>query len=200
MKKWSIKIKIMFCILFVGLCMLGGVCLYRNSKTEDNKAEKMVVRGEGMWPFYTFESAVDEAATILYGRVVDKSDTKVHEVANVNGQAYYEYYREVSVEVIDILKGNRDDTTITYLEMGGETDEVIYIFDDMEPVEVNGEYVFFLNKYGAFLSPMTLLPVSNGTVLTQGKIVPADETSQSTRSVNVSVKSYLEAIQSELTD
>ena len=153
-----------------------------------------------MWPSHTFESAVDEASTIVYGRVVDKSDTKVHEVANVNGQAYYEYYREVSVEVIDILKGNRDDTTITYLEMGGETDEVIYIFDDMEPVEVNGEYVFFLNKYGAFLSPMTLLPVSNGTVLTQGKIVPADETSQSTRSVNVSVKSYLEAIQSELTD
>ena len=200
MRKWSKRIKVTFSILFVGLIMLGVSCLYRNYRNENNNTEKIVVRGEGMWPSHTFESAVDEASTIVYGRVVDKSDTKVHEVANVNGQAYYEYYREVSVEVIDILKGNRDDTTITYLEMGGETEEVIYIFEDMEPVEVNGEYIFFLNKYGAFLSPMTLLPVSNGTVLTQGKIVPADETSQSTRSVNVSVKSYLEAIQSELTD
>ncbi len=200
MKKWSIKIKIMFCILFVGLCMLGGVCLYRNSKTEDNKAEKMVVRGEGMCPFYTFESAVDEAATILYGRVVDKSDTKVHEVANVNGRAYYEYYKEVSIEVIDILKGTMDHTIFTYLEMGGETEEVLYIFDDMEPVEVNCEYIFFLNKYGAFLSPMTVLPVSNGTVLTQGKIVPKSETDQSAESVDISVELYFEAIQTELRD
>lgn len=53
--------------------------------------------------------------------------------------------------MIDILKGNMDDTTVTYLEFGGETEEVIYIFDDIEPVEIHGEYIFFLNNYGAVL-------------------------------------------------
>ena len=200
MRKWSKRIKVTFSILFVGLIMLGVSCLYRNYRNENNNTEKIVVRGEGMWPSHTFESAVDEASTIVYGRVVDKSDTKVHEVANVNGRAYYEYYKEVSIEVIDILKGTMDHTIFTYLEMGGETEEVLYIFDDMEPVEVNCEYIFFLNKYGAFLSPMTVLPVSNGTVLTQGKIVPKSETDQSAESVDISVELYFEAIQTELRD
>lgn len=46
--------------------------------------------------------------------------------------------------------------------------------DDIEPVELDGEYIFFLNEYSAALSPMTLLPVDNGTVLIQGKIMPKE--------------------------
>ena len=192
MKKWCMKSKVTFCILFIGLLILGGVCIFHKS----GNVEKKVIKGEGMWPAYSFASAIDEAATIVYGRVVDKSATKVHQMAYINGKSYNEYYKEVSVEVLDILKGDMDDTTVTYLEFGGETKDVIYVFEDIEPVEINGEYIFFLNNYGAALSPMTLLPVDNGTVLTQGKIMPTFETG--TRSSGVSVESYLRAIESVL--
>lgn len=194
MKNWSKKSKVTFCILFIGLVMLGGVCIFH----KNGNVEKKVIKGEGIWPAHSFASAIDEATTIVYGKVIDKSETKVHQMAYVNGRSYNEYYKEVSVEVIDILKGNIDDTIVTYLEFGGETDELIYIIEDIEPVEMNGEYIFFLNNYGAALSPMTLLPVDNDTVLTQGKIMPTFETSS--RTSEVSIDSYLRAIESVLTE
>lgn len=198
MSRWSIKTRISFGILFLGLLMLGGVCVWHNNGNAESNIEKKVIKGEAMWPAYSFASAVDEAVTIVHGRVVDKSSTKVHQMANVNGQSYNEYYREVSIEVIDILKGKMEDAMVTYLEFGGETEELIYVFDDIEPVEINGEYIFFLNYHGAALSPMTLLPVDNGTVLTQGKIIPTSTTS--TLSSDISVESYLREIESALAD
>ena len=198
MKKWSLEIRVTFCIVFVGLLIIGGVSICHKNGNTESTIEKKVIKGEGMWPAYTFSSAVDEAVTIVYGKVLGKSDTKVHQVAYVNGQSHNEYYKEVSIEVIDILKGNMDETTVTYLEFGEETEDVIYIFDDIESVELDGEYIFFLNEYGAALSPMTLLPVDDNTVLTQGKIMPESEVS--TLSTDVSVESYLSAIASALAD
>ena len=195
MRKWK---TVIFCMIFVGVLILAGICINHKNSNAKNNTEKKVITGEGMWPAYTFSSAVDEAVTIVYGKVLGKSDTKVHQVAYVNGQSHNEYYKEVSIEVIDILKGNMDETTVTYLEFGGETEDVIYIFDDIESVELDGEYIFFLNEYGAALSPMTLLPVDDNTVLTQGKIMPESEVS--TLSTDVSVESYLSAIASALAD
>ena len=194
MKKWSINRKVTFYILFIGVVILVGVCIFNKG----GNVEKKVIKGEGMWPFHSFESAIDEATTIVYGRVVDKSGTKVHETANVNGKSYYELYKEVSIEVIDILKGKTDNSLVTYLEFGGETEEVIYVFEDIKPVKINSEYIFFLNKHGAALSPMTLLPVENGTVLGQGKIMPTSETGMP--SSDISVESYLGAIESVLVE
>lgn len=191
------KIKIIICTVIFALLIVAGIGIIRKNNGIKN-IDKRTVTKTAMWPSFSFESAVNQATTIVYGKVVDKSDTKIHQTTSSSGNIYTECYKEVSIEVIDILKGNMDDNTVTYLEWGGETEDAIYIFSGMTPVEINDEYIFFLNMYGAFLSPMTLLPVENGTVLTKGKIAPDSQTNQETRTSDISVETYLEAIKSGL--
>ena len=90
------------------------------------------------------------------------------------------------------------DKTVTYLEFGGETKDAVYIWEGVEPVDIGDEYIFFLNPYGAFLSPMTLLAVDDGTVLTKGKIAPDAQENQGEKISDISVETYLEAIKSKL--
>ena len=85
------RIRTIFCMTFVGVIILASMCIYQKNSNAKNNTEKKVITGEGMWPAYSFASAVDEAATILYGKVLDKSDTKVHQMAYVNGRSYNEY-------------------------------------------------------------------------------------------------------------
>ena len=186
--------KITICILLLSLVVGVGVLNFKKNQNKD----KEIVTATALWPSFSFESAVDQASTIVYGKVVEKSDTKTHQTTSSSGNIHTEYYKEVFIEVIDILKGDVNDTAVTYLEMGGETDDVIYVFEGVDPVEINDEYIFFLNKHGAFLSPMTLLPVINGTVLTEGKIAPVYQTGQETRILNISIEAYVEAIKNEL--
>ena len=143
--------------------MLGRVWVCHKNANVENTIEKKVITVDVMWPTYSFASAVDEAATIVYERVIDKS-------------------------VID-------DAMVTYLEFGGETEDLICVYEDIEPVETNGEYIFFLNYHGAALSPMTLLSVA---VLTQGKIMPTSEVSA--LSSDISIEAFLRAIESVLAD
>lgn len=134
----------------------------------------------------------------MYGRAVGKSATKAHQITYDEYSPLYEYYKEVSIEVIDVLKGNMDATTVICLEFGGETEEVIYIEKSQEPIELGEEYILFLNKHGATLNPMTLLKVNEDVVLTEGKLIP--ESDVSTFSTEVSVESYLNAIKSVLAE
>ena len=90
------------------------------------------------------------------------------------------FYLDISMPK-NVVKGNTDEKNITYLEFGGETKDAIYIWKGVEPVDIGDEYIFFLNPYGAFLSPLTLLPVENGTVLTKGKIAPDAQENQGER-------------------
>lgn len=208
MKKWSMEIKVTFGILFVGLIMLSSVYLFLNNRSAENSIEKEVINaensiekevtrtGNAYWPAHSFTSAVDEAVTIVYGSVGDKSDIKAHQLGEWLGEPYYEYYREVSIEVIDLLKGNIEDTTVTYLEFVEENGEPKHLLDGIELVERNDEYIFFLNQYGAPLSPSTMLPVENGTVLTQGGIVPTSEINA--LASDISVETYLGAIEAAL--
>ena len=190
---------ILLSMILVGVCILSGVGIniyQKDSKSQSDK-EKVVITGSGTWPHHTFESAIDEAVTIVYGKAVGKSNTKVHQIS-FGEQPSYEYYKEVAIEVIDILKGDMDADTVTYLEFGGETEDVIYIYEDKEELKLGSEYVLFLNQYGAALNPMTLLEVDEDAVLTQGKLIPESEVS--TLSTEVSVESYLNAIKSVLAE
>ena len=196
--KMNKKTTIIVCTIILALLVVAGIGAIQKNNNIDNNIEKKTVTKTAMWPSFSFESAVDQATTIVYGKVVDKSNTKIHQTTSSSGNIYTECYKEVSIEVIDILKGNMDGNTVTYLEWGGETEDTIYIFAGMTPVEINDEYIFFLNQYGAFLSPMTLLPVEDGTVLTKGKIAPDSQTNQETRTIDISVETYLEAIKSGL--
>ena len=196
MRKWK---AILFSTVCIGVLMFAGICIHQKGGISGNTTEKkVVVREGGIWPAYTFSEAIEEAVTIVHGRAVGKSATKAHQITYDDYSPLFEYYKEVSIEVIDILKGKTDNSLVTYLEFGGETEEVIYVFEDIKPVKINSEYIFFLNKHGAALSPMTLLPVENGTVLGQGKIMPTSETGMP--SSDISVESYLGAIESVLVE
>ena len=95
--------------------------------TEMEIAEKPVIKRYACWAWYDFERAVDEAATIVYGKVKSIGDTLVHESPTSFGEPLRVYYKEVTVEVLEAVKGvNAKETTITYTEWGGETDNAIY--------------------------------------------------------------------------
>ena len=159
---------------------------------------KVTISGEGDWPWYTLEEAVDKAVTIVYGRAVGKSATKAHQITYDEYPPLYEYYKEVTIEVHEILKGDMEATTVTCLEFGGETEDVICIERNQVPVELGSEYIFFLNEYGATLAPWTLLPVEDDMVLTKGKVVPESEGSDEV--TELSATEYLKAIKSVLED
>ena len=188
------KIKILIFTVIVGLLVLVGIISIKNNKNVD----KEIVTSSALWPSYTFDSAIEQATTIAYGKVVKKNKTKSHQTTTSSGNVHTEYYKEVSIKVIDVLKGDVKDKTVTYLEFGGETKDAVYIWEGVEPVDIGDEYIFFLNPYGAFLSPMTLLAVDDGTVLTKGKIAPDAQENQGEKISDISVETYLEAIKSKL--
>ena len=137
---------------------------------ESETAEKPVIKVNACWSGYTFERAVDEAVTIVYGRVKSKRDT-LYDNRDVPLPEAFRYYKEVAVEVLEAIKGvAEEESTTIYLEMGGETEDVIYILEGIDPVAIGEEYIFFLNEHGVFLSPWTLLSVSDGVVQTGGLI------------------------------
>lgn len=139
----------------------------------------------------------------LWSRVISKSDTRVFEA-----KYHTEYYREVTVEILEKMKGAINEETVTFMEAGGETEDVIYEVSEVAPVEIGAEYIFFLSSRGGYLSPKTLLPVREGIVDTSGKIVPATEDVQQSLSVNqnsdkssteeFTLEQYLMAIREEM--
>ena len=159
---------------------------------------KLTIASERDYPWYTLEEAVDKAVTIAYGKVVEKSETKVHKISNGDWYTDYEYYKEVTIEAFEIIKGDMDANTVTCLEFGGETEDVICIDNGQVSVELGKEYILFLNQYGAALAPWTLLPVEDGMVLTKGKVVPESKGSDEVN--EISVEEYIRAIKSVLAD
>ncbi len=218
MKKGKLTNVITITIIGVLVLML---CITISKKFEGKETEekdKEIIQVSALWPYYSFESAVEEAGTIVYGRVISKSDTRVFEAKYHN-----EYYREVTVEILEKLKGENDEDTVTFIEAGGETENVIYEVSDVAPVEIGAEYIFFLSstrtyvspetrlpllEVRTYLSPKTFLPVKEGTVHTSGKIIPATVDAQQTLSVNqnsdqsseeeFTLEQYLMAIREEL--
>ena len=53
----------------------------------------------------------------------------MHESPTSFGEPLREYYKEVTVEVLEAVKGvTAKETTITYTEFGGETDKEEYFY------------------------------------------------------------------------
>lgn len=179
------------CILVAGLMIL--------SKQSAN--EKKVVTVSTSWMGYDFKQAAMQATTIVHGKVLDKSETIVLPVYDTVGNfAYNEYYREVTVEVLEAVKGAENVETITYLELGGETEEIVYVFEGIRILNIGEECIFFLNESGAFLNPETVLPISNGFVSPSNALVPENYTIQQayTMSSGIKVDTFMDAIKNEL--
>lgn len=160
--------------IFVMLVCISG----RNSNTKET-----VVIGSASWLSYTFETAAEQAATIVYGEVMEKGE--------MQGSRSSEYQTEVAVDVIEWVKGDVRSDQIIFWEMGGETKTQIYTVEGITPVQIGERYVFFLNEYGAFLNPRTLVPVIDGEISTSKALSPETETFTTD---TIPVCDYLEAI------
>ena len=207
--KYTRKILIATAILFIGV---GAMLAYhimpklleqKEVSNDLETAEKTVVKGYACWVGYTFERAVDEAATIVYGKVKSKSDTLYDER---DYPEVFRHYKEVTVEVLEAIKGvTAEETTITYIEHGGETEDAIYILEGVDPVAIGEEYIFFLNDEGLFLSPWTLFSVSDGVVQTGG-LIPSEVSSEQqayaedAQSEEYNLEQYISAIMEELAE
>lgn len=198
-KSILIIILIVLCGCAIGLFMLRNTDKeYQQETASINTTKKRVVIGYFTWRTYSLEEATETAATIVYGKVVDKSDMLLRKVPLSDGTFWDDYYTEVYVEVSEVIKGDVTGSTFTYREQGGETEDTIYVMDSVDPVVVGQEYVFFVNQYGAMLSPVTVLPVTDGVIsITGGYLVPVNANVDKT--VNeMDVADYISAIKEKL--
>lgn len=165
-------------------------------------SDKQVVTGQGCWAAFDLESATDEAVTIVYGSVSGKSGTLVHKYEYTDGSPAEELYKNVDIKVLEWIKGKNKSAKATYLELGGETATKVQKIQGVTPVNKGEEYLIFMNKYGAFLSPYTMLRVVNGKISiapTSFDMLPAElrrKTPSGTQTI--SVESYIAAIRKHL--
>ncbi len=209
MKKINAKFKVAAIIAFVGvIALLSSYTIPAIFNNDSNFAEKEIRTVQACWPAYTFNTAVEEASTIIHGKVVDVSDTLVNVIGTAgNGSVLRECYKEITVEVIEGIKGVDEETaSITFIQSGGETEDYIYVVTGIVPVEMGEEYIFFMNKKGSSLSPSTLIPIEDGIVQIAGRIAPTMNTPQQTLTKNseqssleeYDLKQYITAIRGVL--
>ncbi|MBR3762836.1 MAG: hypothetical protein IKK59_08890 [Lachnospiraceae bacterium] len=187
MKKINTKFKVAAIIVFVGvIALLLSYTIPAKFNNDSKFAEKEIRTVQACWPAYTFNTAIEEASTIIHGKVVDVSDTLVNVIGTAgNGSVLRECYKEITVEVIEGIKGVDEETaSITFIQSGGETEDYIYIVTGIVPVEMGEEYIFFMNEKGSSLSPETLIPIDDGIAQVAGKIAPTMNTSQQTLTTN----------------
>ena len=153
------------------------------------------------WFYFPFEQTAENASIIIYGKVVERGETKINELCNSRGEVVAEeYYTEITVKVLKNIKGALGKGTIIYKEPGGEPEDVICVYDGLNPVEVGGEYIFFLNEYYAFLNPLTVVSVSEGTISLKSFMIPEawKENEEFQAAAKVTVEEYIKAIKAEL--
>ncbi len=209
MKKYSTKCKITISIIFLSIVAVLFIGLIKfnstseNSTSEDSTSEnsttqKLHITRSVDWAYYSFEQATNTAATILHGKVISKSDTKTYEYIDSIGKEGIEFYKEVTIEVIDALKGNISENTITYIEMSdGETDDYIFTIDGLKDILIDpgSEYIFFLNENGSMISPGCILHVSDGNVIIKySPMLPKSYTPTDPNSKSIDIETYVNAI------
>ncbi len=159
--------------LWAGVLALMILLACAGCQRELPREEKEVVKGYASWPSYSFEEAIAEAKTIVYGKAVSKSDV-VEEVTSPpegfdggEGATDTTYYCEVSLEPITLVKGEAGENgKVVVRDFEVETDTKIYDTDGVDPIELEQEYVFFLNEYNVFFGPSMMMLVEDGQVST----------------------------------
>lgn len=158
-KKWTMAL----CgLLAVIMALLSG-CVSSQTGSSTPTEEKQQVYGTAEWVYYSFEEAINEASTIVYGTAGERGETKLREGAP--GESAIEFYREIPITIKELVKGEGSGT-VAYKEYGGETEDTVYIMRDFTPLEAGKEYILFLHEDGYSLPPNTLIPVEDGAVST----------------------------------
>ena len=145
-------------ILTLCLCMLCltacSSCGHTGIVTEQTPTETVTIMAD--FAAITFEEAVDRAATIVYGTVTAKSITQPNESLLSNGHTNYDPYRNVTIEVDTLFKGDSGHSPVVYREPGGIVGSTEYVYYALESTEVGDRVVLFLNENGYFLCPDVL--------------------------------------------
>lgn len=164
--------------------------------------EKIVSHISPIWIGYDIDSASEAATTIVYGTLGPKGEVKRNEVTLSSGTVKVaERYREAEIQVIQMIKGDMDAGTVPYWEYSNEeTEDKIYVYNDMVFLEEGKDYLFFLNENGAYLSPATVMEVDeNGVVIPAWSMkIESEMQARSNESLPVSLDEYIAEVQQHL--
>ena len=152
-------------LLSTGLCTGYFLGLSTKDKELEIPLEKASHTLHYCWIRFYMDTAAQEAATIVYGTVGAPGKTQVHTYFNSGGSVSNRYYCLTEIQDNEILKGDPDAKTVTYLNPEGETDKIIYQIYGGAKVAEGQSCLFFLNEHGHYLTPATVIKVSEeGTV------------------------------------
>ena len=162
--------------------------------------EKRITTIYPIWVWYDIDSASEAATTIVYGTLGPKGELKWNMGTSSKGNPT-ERYREAEIQVIQMIKGDMDAETVHYWELSSEeTEDRIYVYDGAIALEEGKDYLFFLNKNGAYLSPATVMEVDeNGVVIPPWDMkIESELQARSDESLPVSLEDYLAEVQKNL--
>jgi hypothetical protein len=152
---------------------MDGVVIW-DSATQQSSKEKQIRASIAAWRYIDVKRASNMATTIFRGKVVERSTQSRGMYASEKyGEFIYgDVYRELTVEVVDMIKGDKSKEIVLYKEPGGESEDFIYVYDEIDPLTIGKEYIFFLRENNTFISPWTVLGISDGKVMVSTEMVP----------------------------
>ena len=152
---------------------MDGMLLW-DSAGQENGKEKQLKSSIVDYFYIDLGQAIKLSDKIVRGKVQSRStQTKGLPIYKSDGSIYdFDPYREVTVEVSDVIKGDKSQKMILYKEPGGETETYIYKQDELEPLEIGREYIFFLYKNNTFVNPAAVIAISDGQVWVSDMVCP----------------------------
>ncbi len=144
--------------------------------------EKDVVIGQVDYPWYdSIDALYEKADLVIRGKILD---SRVDWMSHVIEQTAEEESDPIlnpgrknddkvittiyTVEITAIYKGSTDKTT-KVLQLGGETDTAIYIYEGTPEININKEYVMFLSKSTLYENAAWLLNNVQAIYKVEGK-------------------------------
>lgn len=141
-------------VLCVILCFFSlTACAPQDSSAVTDPIPTETVEISSLWRDYTFEDAVERAAIIVYGTVTAKTNTQIYEYPLSDGTTGKDPYRNVTVNVETLIKGDSSLTSVVYKELGGVIDSIEYRHTGFELLAVGDKVLLFLNPDNYFLTP-----------------------------------------------
>jgi len=122
----------------------------------------------------TLSEAIEASEIIVYGTIVQKSESKVYDAPNALLPYKDALYSDVILDVIDCPKGDAEKAKTFYKEIGGENDEKIYRFNDFPLLEPGTTVLLFLRDDGFVLTNNMFIPREDGFIGLEKQFLPKD--------------------------
>jgi len=176
MKTGRIVSALLAIALFLTLCGCGM-----------DSAEKPVGMYAIDWVDVDFEEACDKAAAIVIGTVIKVPRARMVEIPEPEWSTRdpdYEAYTDVKITVEETLKGKHR-KTVTYVEIGGETKDMIYRADTVPLLAEGDRVLIFLYADGKMIVPSYLLRIDADDNIKTHEFPAHDERNGALTTLNV---------------